>query len=159
MKKNEIKLENLIPKSSTFKLKMFKDFNFKLNPCTGGMLIKISQKFGDVEELIGNPSAENVSKLAMMLMEYESAIKFKKQTVKTIDVLTGDEAETEVGGYILFANCIQGVGEQFGVYGAILKSLGYGSEQTDSIIKKLNESINGIVNKRIDESLKKKKQI
>jgi len=156
MKDSKINLENLMPTPSCFSLKQFGEFEFKLKPCTGGLLMDISRKIGNVEKLLGNPSAENISKMAMMLMEYDSAVKFKKQTVKTIDVLTGNEEDVDLGGYVLFAHSIQGIGEQFNIYGAILRSLGYKKEQTDDIIKKLKDSANDIVNNEIDKSVKKK---
>ena len=159
MKESEISLENLLPSPSSFKLNQFEGHLFKLKPCTGGILFDISQKLGDVEKLLSIPSAENISKIALMLMEYESAVKFKKQTVKTIDALTGEEGEADMGGYVLLMHSIQGINEQYSIYGAILISLGYSKEDSDKTIKKLKDGINKVVNNEIDKVSKKKTKI
>jgi len=151
-----IKLEDLIPSSSSFTLKMFEDFEFKLKPCTGGMLIEMTRAIGNIESLLANPNAENISKIAMSLFEYDSAVKFKKQTVKTIDVNTGDESEAEIGGYFLLMHSISGTAEQYSIYGAILKSFGYDQTRIDDLIKKIKDSMNDAVNNKINEPLKKK---
>ena len=156
MKESSIKLENLIPISSIFKLNQFKDFEFKLKPCTGGILIDMSKSIGVIEELLTVPNAENVSKIAMSLMEYESALKFKKQNVKFVDVMTGDENEVEIGGYKLLMHAIQGITEQYLIYGAILKSMGYGEKRTEEMIKKLTDGMNKMVNETLDDITKKK---
>lgn len=153
---DEIKIENLIPSSSSFKLEMFKGFEFKLNPCTGGMLVDMSRKIGDIEKLLSIPSAENISKIAIMLMEFDSAVKFKKQKVKTIDVMTGDENEVEIGGYTLLMHSIQGVNEQCAMYAAVLISLGYSKKNADKVIKKLKDGINKVINNEVDKLSKKK---
>ena len=153
---NEINLENLIPSSVSFKLKQFDDFEFKLEPCTGGKLIEMSKKIGDVEKLLSIPNAENVSKISIMLMEYESALKFKKQKIKKIDVLTGDEETLEIGGYELLMNCIRGIDEQFAIYSAILQSLGYDKKKAESVVRKFKDGINKVVNDQTNEGSKKK---
>lgn len=154
----EISLENLIPQKSTFKLQKFPDFEFNLEPCTAGKMIDIGHKFGDVEKLLSIPSAENVSKLALSLMEYNSAVKFKKQNVKTIDAVTGEESEADIGGFLLMAHCLNGMAEQFDVYRAILESIGYGKDQAKNTIDKLKDGINKMVDHSLNEDKKVKKK-
>lgn len=158
MKQEEISLENLIPTSSSFKLTRFVDFEFNLKPCTGGILVEMGRKLGNIETLLSVPSAENISKLALMLMEYDSAVKFKKEKVKIIDVLTGDEDEIEMGGYKLLMHSIQGLKEQYDIYRCILQSLGYGVEQADNVINKLKDGMNKAVNDKVKDDSKKKSQ-
>ena len=158
MKKEEIKLEDLIPVSSMFKLAQFKDFEFNLRPCTGSMLISMSEQFGDVLDLIKTPSVENISKIAMSLMEHESAVKFKKQKVKFIDVVTGDENEMDVGGYSLLMQTINGLSEQYAIYEAILVSFGYGKKQSAEMIKGLKAGVNKMVSDSLKDPVKKKKK-
>ena len=156
MKKLEIELENLIPSNSSFELNQFPGHVFELRPCTGGMLIDMSKKIGNIEKVLSIPSAENVSKMAMMLMDYDSAVKFKAQKVKTIDVLTGKEEVTEMGGYKILMHSIQGISEQYDVYRAILESLGYAKDKSSEIIKELKSGINKIVNQDINKKEKKR---
>lgn len=156
---NEIKLEELLPISSTFSLKRFDDFEFLIQPCTTGKLMDMTKRLGDIEKLLTIPSAENISKIAMMLLDYDSAVKFKKQKVKIIDVMSGDEVETEVGGYKILMHSIEGIKEQYSIYRCILLSLGYGKEKTDGIIKELISSMNKNVNETIQSIEKKSKKI
>ena len=156
---NEIKLEELLPISSTFKLKRFDDFEFKVQPCTTGMLMEMTKRLGNIEKLLTIPSAENVSKIAMMLLDYDSAVKFKKQTVKIVDVMSGEEIETEIGGYKILMHSVEGIKEQYLIYRCILLSLGYGENKTESIIKELIESMNKNVNEKIESIEKKSKKI
>ncbi len=155
METPELKLEDLIPLPTSFKLKQFKDFEFNLRPCTGGMLVYMAHSIGNIETLLANPSIENISKIALTLMEYDSAVKFKKQQVKIID-LEGNEKEIEIGGYKLLMQTIQGIEEQYSVYRAILLSLGYKKEQADDLIKKIKDGFNKLVNDKLDERSKKK---
>lgn len=152
---NELRLEDLIPLPTSFKLKQFKEFEFMLRPCTGGMLVDMAHNIGNIETLLGNPGVENISKIALFLMEYESACKFKKQQVKVID-LEGNEKDIEIGGYKLLMQTIQGIEEQYSIYGAILLSLGYKKEKADTLIKKIKDGFNQLVNDRVEESSKKK---
>ena len=159
MKPVKIELENLLPSSSEFKLKQFENQVFKLRPCTGGMLVEISKNVGNVEKMLSMPSAENISKLSLALMEYESAKTFKVQNVKLIDVMTGEEVEKKIGGYELLMHAIQGIKEQFDIYRAILESLGYSSEQANDTVNKLKDGLNKMVNSEInreEEKLDKK---
>lgn len=156
MKESKIDIQDLIPQPSSFKLKMFEGFKFKLKPCTGGMLIDIANTLGNIQDLLSLPNAENVSKIAMALMEYESAVKFKKQSVKTIDVMTGDESEIDIGGYSLLMHSIQGLSEHLDVYGAILMSLGHTKQNANKVLKEMKDTINGTVNSEINKGLKKK---
>lgn len=156
---NEVKLEELLPTGSIFNLKRFNDFEFLVQPCTTGKLMDMTKRLGDIEKLLTIPSAENVSKIAMMLLDYDSAIKFKKQTVKIIDVMTGDETETEIGGYKILMHSIEGIKEQYSIYKCILLSLGYGENKASNIINELLESMNKSVNETIEKIEKKSQKI
>ena len=151
----EISLESLIPKATSFTLRQFGEFCFKLRPCTGGMLVDMTHSIGNIETLLGAPSIENISKIALTLMEYSSAVKFKKQQVKIIDI-EGNEKEIEIGGYKLLMQCVQGIEEQYSIYRAILLSLGYKKDQADDLIKKIKDGFNQLVNDRVEESSKKR---
>ena len=157
MKALEINLENLIPTSSVFELKQYDNFEFKLRPCTGGMLVDMTEMLGNLEDLLGIPNAENISKIAMFLLEHSSAVKFKKQKVKIINTLTGDETEIDMGGYRVLMHSIRGINEQYNIYKAILLSLGYDEEKSNDMIKRLKEGINKLVNNEINNESKKKK--
>lgn len=163
-KEKEIKIDlvDLLPSKSCFKLSKFPDFEFNLEPCTAGKMIDIVHKIGPLEALLASPNAVNVSKISLMLMDYDSSLKFKKQLVKTIDVLSGEEEEAEVGGFILLTHCISGLNEQYEVYRAILESVGYKKEAAADLVKRMKDSLNKNVNNAIDEinkeDLKKKKE-
>jgi hypothetical protein len=156
MQKSKIDLTSLMPTKSTFKLTQFGDFEFALKPCTGGLLVSLSTDVGDIEKLLSMPSAENVSKIAMGLMEYESAVKFKAQEVKIINPLTGEDTVKKMGGYELLMNSIQGINEQYNIYGAILQSMGYGKKESDDMVKKLKDGINKVINNHAEKEVKKK---
>lgn len=157
MTKNEERVDiiNLIPKNSEFSLSQFKNEKFKLVPCTGYKLMEISQSLGKVEDLLSYPTAENISKLAMSLMDYKSASKFKKQNVKKIDVLTGEESTESIGGYRLLMSCISSISEQYDIYGAILVSLGYGNSKVKEMVDSLKNGVSEISSGK--NNVKKKK--
>lgn len=159
MENKEIDLAELIPGPSSFKLIQFDEFEFRLKPCTSGRLIEMTDRLGNIEKILALPTAENVSKIAMMLMEIDSAQKFKKQKVKIIDVMSGDEIEAEIGGYKLMMECISGIKEQYSIYGAILRSLGYTKKDSEKIVKKMTDGINKVVNDELKKvnPVKKKK--
>jgi hypothetical protein len=156
MKPQVINLEDLVPQASSFKLTQFPKMTFKLPPCTGGKVIEMSKKIGNVEKLLSMPNAENIAKLAMMLMDFESASLFKKQVIKTIDAMTGEEDQKEVGGYHLLALAMRGMNEQYDIYRAILEAMGYGKERSAKIVKDLKVGIQKIVDGEMNRDTKKK---
>lgn len=146
---DDIKLENLIPSPSTFDLEKFPDMTFNLKPCTGEKYIEMAKELGDLESVIATPSAENISKLAMILMSPDSAEKLKEQKVRVIDI-NGKVKKIKMGGYILLMYLITSIDEQYKIYGAVLKAFGYSEKITKEIIKELTIEVK--------ESLKKKTQ-
>lgn len=156
MEEKKTDIASLIPTNSSFKLKQFDDFEFQLKPCTGGQLAEMNNRIGNVEALMATPTSENISKIALSLMDYESSLKFKKQTVKFIDTMTGEETEEDIGGYKLLMRAIGGINEQYQIYKAILESIGYSKEEAKRISDQLRDGISGEINKAADERLKKK---
>jgi len=151
-------LNSLIPSESTFTLAQFEDTVFKLAPCTGGKMIEINKALGSIEELLKQPDAINVSKLAMALMTFESAKTFKKREVITID-LEGTEKTTERGGYKLLADSIAGINEQWGIYSAILQSLGYTKEKAIETTESLKKAFEDAIDEAMESpGVKKKKK-
>ena len=148
---------DLVPVRSSFTLAQFGDEEFYLEPCTGGKLIEISKTIGNIDRILSVPSAENISKLALMLMNYESSVHFKVQQVKKVDVLTGEESTEKIGGYKLLAACIRGMKEQFAIYKAILLSVGYEESMAEELVGELKKSIEDAVSHAgKEEDLKKK---
>ena len=156
-KNDDISIRNLLPRPAKFKLAQFPDFEFKLKPCTGGMLVNMANAFGDVESLLSTPSVENISKIAMSLLEHEGKTKFKMQEVKVIDNLTGEETDEKIGGYILLMHSIRGTAEQYSIYGAILKSMGYSDKDADGMMEQLHAGVDKLVNDKLEESKNEKK--
>lgn len=153
---NNFRIEDLIPTDSIFKLKRFGDIEFKLKPCTGGMLISMSKRIGNVEAMLTNPSGENISKMALSLMDYESAKHFKQQQVKIVDVITGEESEETIGGFAILLHSMGGIKEQYSVYGAVLESMGHDKQKVKKVIDDLIKSLSDAVQDKIEGSVKKK---
>ena len=150
-----IKLQNLFPKPATFTLKQVENRTFHLDPCTPLKMMEIEETFGNFENMIAKPSAENVSKLALSLMTNEDKIFFKQQTVKTIDVITGESKEIKIGGFKLLMNLVLlSVSEIYSIYAAILESIGLDRKEIDDSIGLLLDTANSETNKEL-----KKKEI
>lgn len=152
----KIDISSLIPTESKFLLGQFPGIEFKLTPCTGGKLAEMNKRFGNVEKLLAMPDAESVSKIALSLMEFESAKHFRKRKVSYIDPLTGDEVETEDGGFSLMSKSIAGLNEQWSVYEAILISLGYEDSKAKATVKQLKEGFDKAIEKHLGTDTKKK---
>ena len=86
-------------------------------------------------------------------MEYESAVEFKKVTVKTIDVETGEEKVEDLGGYNLLLKCISNIKEQMEMFFCLLKSMGFGD---DHIEKLREETLSSLNSQDFDKKVKKK---
>lgn len=158
MEEKHMDITQLRPTIAKFKLNLFGDYEFKLKPCTGGMIIDMSEMYGPVDAMLYYPTVANVSKLAMYLFDYDSSAKFKKQSVKYINVENGEEETKEIGGYKLLAHSIQGVNEQMEVYKAILTSMGYKKEDTEKMAKQFIDNINGVVEENLNNVKKKMNQ-
>lgn len=151
-----IKINELLPTESSFKLSLARTKEFKLRPCTIGLLAEMNELIGNVESMLSTVSLEGVCKIALFLMNHDDALFFKKQTVKFVDVITGDEKEKSTGGYKLLMSLVKNVNEHCDIYSSVLDSLGHDKEKTKEIIKKFIDSLNGVINKSIDEDIKKK---
>lgn len=149
-----MKIQNLIPKKSSFRLSAI-DADIELLPCTARRMVKMAEVLGgEIEQMLAMPNADNVSKMAIMLMAPESMEHFKKQKVTLID-LEGNIEESEIGGAALLMNLIYGVSEQFSIYIAILESLGWPKEKAEDQAQRYIDAVNGIVEKKIEDSKKK----
>lgn len=146
------KITDLIPNRAEFYLRIL-DKSFFLRPCTPKDIIDLKNKKLDVEKVIQNPISEDLCKVVLYLMEYESAVEFKKVTVKTIDVETGEEKVEDLGGYNLLLKCISNVKEQMEMFFCLLKSMGFGDENIAALRKETLDSINS---KDFDKKVKKK---
>jgi len=146
------KITDLIPKRTEFYLRILEK-SFFLRPCTPKDIIDLKNKGLDVEKILQNPISEDLCKIVLYLMEYESAVDFKKVTVKTIDVETGEEKIEDLGGYNLLLKCISNVKEQMEMFFSLLGSMGFTDEQVKNLRRETLESINSV---DFDKKLKKK---
>lgn len=148
----DFKITDLMPKRSEFHLRILEK-SFALRPCTPKDIIDLKEKGLDVERVLQNPISEELCKVALYLMEYESAKDFKRVTVKTIDVDTGEEKIEELGGYNLLLKCIGSIKEQMEIFFCLLSSMGFNDKQVESLRKETLESVNST---DFDKKVKKK---
>ncbi len=148
----DFKITDLMPKRSEFHLRILEK-SFVLRPCTPKDIIDLKEKGLDVERVLQNPISEELCKVALYLMEYESAKDFKRVTVKTIDVDTGEEKIEELGGYNLLLKCIGSIKEQMEIFFCLLSSMGFNDKQVESLRKETLESVNST---DFDKKVKKK---
>ena len=146
------KITDLVPTRSEFHLRILEK-SFFLRPCTPKDIIDLSKKGIDVEKVLQNPISEELCKVVLYLMEYESAKEFKKVLVKTIDVDTGEEKVEEMGGFNLLMKCIASVKEQMEMFFSVLISMGFSDDNVNSLRKETLDSINS---KDFDKKVKKK---
>jgi hypothetical protein len=146
------KITDLIPKRAEFYLRIL-DKSFFLRPCTPKDMIDLKDKKLDIEKVIQNPISEDLCKVVLYLMEYESAVEFKKVTVKTIDVETGEERVENLGGYNLLLKCISNIKEQMEMFFCLLKSMGFSDEHIDKLREETLSSLNS---QDFDKKIKKK---
>ena len=154
------KITDLAPQKASFYLSIL-DKSFFIRPCTPKDLIDLKEKGIDVEKVIQNPISEDLCKIVLYLMEYESAKDFKKVTVKTIDIESGEEVIEEIGGYNLLLKCVSNVKEQMEMFFSLLLSMGFSNEQIEELKKETYDSINSIdasekVKKKVKATKKKK---
>ncbi len=149
---NNFKITDLTPKKASFYLSIL-DKSFSIRPCTPKDLIDLKDKGIDAEKVIQNPISEDLCKIVLYLMEYESAKDFKKVTVKTIDIESGEEVIEEIGGYNLLLKCVSNVTEQMEMFFSLLLSMGFSDDQIKELKKETYNSINGI---DTNEKVKKK---
>ena len=148
----DFKITDLMPKRSEFYLRILEK-SFFLRPCTPKDIIDLSKKGIDVEKVLQNPISEDLCKIVLYLMEYESAKEFKKVTVRTIDVETGEEKIEEMGGYNLLLKCIASVKEQMEIFFCVLVSMGFSDDNVNALRKETLDSLNS---KDFDKKVKKK---
>ena len=146
------KITDLVPKKSEFHLSLL-DKSFCLRPCTPKDIVDLSSKGIDVEKVLQNPISEDLCKLALYLMEYDSAKEFKKVKVKTIDVETGEEKIEDLGGFNLLLKCIASVTEQMELFFCVLLSMGFSEKQVSALKQETLDSLNS---KEFDKKIKKK---
>ena len=154
------KITDLAPQKASFYLSIL-DKSFSIRPCTPKDLIDLKEKGIDVEKVIQNPISEDLCRIVLYLMEYESAKDFKKVTVKTIDIESGEEVIEEIGGYNLLLKCVSNVKEQMEMFFSLLLSMGFSNEQIEELRKETYDSINSIdasekVKKKVKATKKKK---
>jgi len=149
---DDFKITDLMPKRSEFHLRILEK-DFFIRPCTPKDIIDLKDKGLDVEKVLSNPISEDLCKVVLYLMEYESAKEFKKVTVRTIDVETGEEKIEDLGGYNLLLKCIGSVAEQMEMFFSLLSSMGFNDKQVESLRK---ETLNSIDSKGFDKQIKKK---
>tara|TARA_R100000781_G_scaffold114720_1_gene86320 strand:- start:3538 stop:4023 length:486 start_codon:yes stop_codon:yes gene_type:complete len=150
----KFKVTDLVPKRSEFYLGILEK-TFYLRPCTPKDIIDLKNKGLDVDKIMQNPISEDLSRIVLYLMEYESAKEFKKVTVRTIDVETGEEKIEDLGGYNLLLKCVGSVTEQMEMFFCLLNSMGFSSEQIENLRKETLESINS---NDFDKKVKKKEK-
>lgn len=138
-------ISKVVPKRSFFQLKVFGDEKLYLAPASAKKLLEIENKYGGIETILSVPSAENLSKTALSLMEISSAKKFIKQKIECFDVETGEVNEKYIGGYELLMESISGFNEQFGILRAIMESLGFKQSEAQLVIDEITKKINGKV--------------
>jgi len=143
MEKANTEIKHLFPQASTVSFEGHPELSFKLRACTPRIYAEMEEAIGSVENQLSEFSDEGLSKIALFLMNNESRQHFKIQEINQIDVLTGKETKTKMGGFKLLAHMIESVDDLFNLYGAILQSLGYERESIKSIIKEIKNSIEG----------------
>ena len=150
----KFKVTDLIPKRSEFYLGILEK-TFYLRPCTPKDIIDLKNKGLDIDKIMQNPISEELCKVVLYLMEYDSAKDFKKVTVRTIDVETGEEKVEDLGGYNLLLKCVGSVTEQMEMFFCLLNSMGFSNEQIENLRKETLESINST---EFDKKVKKKEK-
>ena len=149
---DDFKITDLVPKRSEFELSILEK-TFFLRPCTPKDIIDLSKKGIDVEKVLQNPISEDLCKIVLYLMEYDSAVEFKKVKVKTIDIETGEEQVENLGGYNLLLKCVASIKEQMELFFSVLISMGF-SEENVSILRK--ETMSSLNSTEFDKKIKKK---
>ena len=156
----DYKITDLIPKEASFYLTI-PDKTYHLRPCTPSDLINLTKMGLDVDKIILNPISAEVCKIVLYLMKFEDAKEFKAKEVKTINIDTGDEEVSNVGGYNLLLKFISSVKEQMEMFFTLLISMGFDNDSIEKAKNGLyNASLTEIeVDKKKDRTTKKKKAL
>lgn len=154
----QMDISKLIPSESFFELKQMKGVKLKLKPATALTIMNMEKSIGSIEKILKNPSAVNISKAALFLMDIESAKNFIKQEVEFMNVLTGEVETKEVGGYELLMECISGFDEQFNMLRAIMVSFGFNDEEAKAMIADMRDGVNKVINKSVNSKKKQTKK-
>lgn len=151
-------ITELVPKKSTFKLKMV-DKTFSLRPCTLGEMFELNQRFTDVEKMLAYPHLINVSKIALALMDKKDVKYFGKREVEAFDVETGETTTEKLGGYKLFIKLVSNMEEHMNIYGALLECFGHEEEFIKKTVKVFKDSVNKVADNLINGNDEVKKKI
>lgn len=149
------KIQDIFAKRSSFKLSQIGDKEIFLNPATAGKVLTIQEKIGSIEELLGKPSAENLSKLVVLLIAAESRPLLEIKDVEVFQ-LDGTVTHEQKGGYLLLMDLINGIDEQLSIYVAILIALGWDEKNAIKLADSYRDDINKILKETIDIEVKKK---
>jgi hypothetical protein len=152
---DDFKITDLVPKRSEFELSILEK-TFFLRPCTPKDIIDLSKKGIDVTKVLQNPISEDLCKIVLYLMEYDSAVEFKKVKVKTIDIDTGEEQVENLGGYNLLLKCVASIKEQMELFFSVLISMGFSKENVSILRKETMSSLNST---EFDKKIKKKAKL
>ena len=163
---DDFKITDLLPRESEFYLSIL-DKTFYLRPCTPKDIIDLNTRGLKVEEILANPISADVCKIGLYLMQYESAKEFKKITVKTINIETGEEEVEELGGYNLLLKFIANVKEQMDLFFCLLGSMGFTKKHIDELkdatfkgmsSKEFNDKVKDKVKKKVRKQAKIRKK-
>ena len=149
------KITDLMPKKATFNLSI-PDKSYSLRPCTPKDLIDLKEIGIDVEKVVMNPISADICKIVLFLMEFDDAKEFKRKTVKTINIDTGEEEVEEVGGFNLLLKFVANLKEQMEMFFSLLRSLGFEEKAIDELKEKMDSEID-IDKKENKKKVKKKK--
>jgi len=151
----KFKVTDLLPRKSTFDLSI-PDKTFNLRPCTPQDLISLNEMNIDIEEVMKNPISADVCKVVLYLMDFEDAKYFKKMELKTINIETGEEEISNVGGYKLFMKLVASLKEHLEMFLALLNSMGFNKKVIDEIRE---STLNADETDETKKSVKKKANI
>ena len=120
-----MKLQNLVPKSTSFKLRLLND-RLTMKPITLGDEIWLNESIGQegIKVAFETVNFNQISRIVYRLLDNESKAKLKKQKV-TFYNDEGEENTVELGGVKLLQSLISGWSEKEEILEALLKNLGF----------------------------------
>jgi len=147
-------INDLLPRKSTFDLSI-PGKTFNLRPCTPQDLISLKDMDIDIEEVMKNPISADVCKVVLYLMEYEDAKEFKKIELKTINIETGEEEISNVGGYKLLMKLVASLKEHLEMFLSLLNCMGF----SEKVIGEIREATLNSDDTQAKAPVKKKAKI
>lgn len=139
----KLSMKDLVPADSTFTLKAFPGEEFRLRKINGHDEIWLQQTWGnDFANVFSEARLKDLCRIAFHQLNEDQKHHFKKQTVKVVNE-EGDEAEHQIGGYLLMACSVVGMEEKTRICEAILETIGISrpmqKEITDGVDQKKSE--------------------